>query len=218
MQQDKTIRLRRSEERGYEDLGWADNWLTFSFFKYYDPEWIHFGPIRAITENHIQPHQGFQPHPHKDMEIITYVSRGTLTHQDNNGNKEEIHAGQMQRMTAGSGIVHSEMNEHEEVEHNIQIWILPDKEGRTPGYQIQRFGHTEQENTFQQGVSKDGRSNTIQIHQDVDIYAGILSAKASFNHLLQPGRGAWIQVVRGGLSVNNTVDLWGGRRFGNPKK
>jgi len=125
-----TIRLRRSDERGFEDMGWTDNWMTFSFADYHDPDWMHFGPLRVMVENHIQPHEGFSAHPHRDAEILTYVSSGTLTHGDDQGHEAGISAGEMQLISAGSGgMVHSEENHHDVVEHNYQMWLIPDRAG-----------------------------------------------------------------------------------------
>ena len=168
MSDHKNIRIRRSDERGFEDFGWTDNWMTFSFANYHDPEWTRFGPLRVIVENHIQPHEGFTSHPHEDMEILTYVSSGVLTHGDNMGNKEDIKAGQMQRLTAGTGIVHSEMNEHDEVEHNIQIWILPDQKGHTPSYQVNGFAQDERTGTLPKYVAPDC-TDAMHIRRDAHI-------------------------------------------------
>lgn len=203
----EAIQIRRSEERGFEDFGWTDNWMTFSFANYHDPDWIHFGPIRVIVENHIQPHEGFDTHPHKDMEILTYVSSGVLTHGDNMGNREEFRSGEMQRLTAGTGIVHSEKNEHDEVEHNIQIWILPDEKGHTPGYEMKRYTGEERTGKLRLYVSPDGRNDSMRINQQADIYAGILQQGDEVTHTLQEGRGAWIQLVKGELVLNDEKKL-----------
>ncbi|HKK45222.1 MAG TPA: pirin family protein [Balneolaceae bacterium] len=201
------IKIRRSADRGFEDFGWTDNWMTFSFAGYSDPDWVHFGPLRVIVENHIQPYQGFDTHPHRDMEILTYVSSGILTHEDSMGNKGAIRSGEMQRITAGSGIVHSEMNEHDEVEHNIQIWILPDEADLEPSYEELRFSDEEQRGTLRMYVSPDGRGNSMHIHQDAFIYAGILEEGDRFVHELGDGRGAWIQVVHGLIELNGDQQL-----------
>lgn len=208
------VRLRRSEERGFEDFGWTDNWMTFSFANYHDPEWMHFGPLRVIVENNIQPHEGFDTHPHKDMEILTYVSKGILTHGDNMGNTEEIGAGEMQCLTAGTGMVHSEQNEHDEVEHNIQIWILPDQAGLKPGYQMKRFSREERTGQLRHYVSNDGADDTASINQDVDIYAGILSEGAVQNFVLKENHGVWIQLIHGSLDLNNDIKLSEGDGIG----
>ena len=126
------IRLRRSADRGFEDFGWTDNWMTFCFGSYYDPEWIHFGPLRVIVENHIQPHSGFPSHSHRDVEIVTYVAAGTLTHKDSFGHSAGVTAGEMQVISAGShGMIHSEENIDDVVEHNIQIWLVPSRRPTT---------------------------------------------------------------------------------------
>lgn len=199
---ERTLRLRRSKERGFADYGWTDNWMTFSFVKYHDPEWMRFGPIRVLVENHIQPHQGFGTHPHEDMEILTYVAAGALTHADSMGNEGAIHRGEMQRITAGTGIYHSEMNEHDEVEHNVQIWILPDQAGLTPGYE--QLGFTDEERTgrLRLYAARDGRDGSMRIHQDAEIHAGILPKGTKVEHPLAEGRGAWIQMVRGSVDVD----------------
>lgn len=204
------IRLRKSKERGFEDFGWTDNWMTFSFANYHDAEWMRFGPIRVIVENHIQPHQGFQAHPHEDMEILTYVSSGILTHGDNMGNTEPIGPGEMQRLTAGRGIVHSEENKHDQVEHNIQIWILPNKAGLRPGYEMKRWGDKERSNTLRLYVSPEGRNNSMRINQDADIFAGTLKKDAVYRHQLKPGRGCWIQLIHGSLTINEELQLSAG--------
>lgn len=201
------IKIRRSTERGFEDFGWTDNWMTFSFAGYSDPEWNRFGPLRVIVENHIQPHEGFDTHPHRDMEILTYVSGGVLTHEDSMGHCSEIRAGEMQRISAGTGIFHSEMNEHDEVEHNIQIWILPDQTGIEPSYEELRFTGEDRRGTLQLYVSPDGRSDSMTIHQDAFIYAGILDEGDLFKHELDKNRGAWIQVVHGTVEVNGEHQL-----------
>lgn len=205
--QEGSIRIRRSNERGFEDFGWTDNWMTFSFANFTDPEWTRFGSIRVIVENHIQPHEGFDSHPHRDMEILTYVSSGVLTHGDNMGNKEDIRAGEMQRISAGKGIVHSEMNEHDEIEHNIQIWILPDTKGLEPGYQMKRYENQERTGGLRLYASPGGRDGSMNINQDAEIYAGILQQNDRYNHKLGEGRGAWIQVIRGKIQLNEEVGL-----------
>ena len=198
----RAIKIRRSKERGFEDFGWTDNWMTFSFANYHDPDWMRFGPLRVIVENHIQPHKGFETHPHKNMEILTYVSSGVLTHEDSMGNRSNIRSGEMQRISAGTGIFHSEMNEHDEVEHNIQIWILPDIAGVNPSYQELRFNRKQRKGTLRMYVSPDGRNGSMSMNQDGFIYAGILPEGNRVTHDLATGRGAWIQVVHGSVSLN----------------
>ncbi len=201
------IRIRRSNERGFEDFGWTDNWMTFSFANFKDPEWIHFGPIRVIVENNIQPQEGFESHPHRDMEIITYVSSGILTHSDNMGNREDIRPGEMQRISAGKGIFHSEMNEQDEVEHNIQIWILPDKKGHDPGYQMKRYKREERTGQLRLYISPHGRNGSMHINQNAEIYAGILEEDDSYSHTVENERGVWLQVVHGNLQLDEDTVL-----------
>ena len=200
--QEPTLRIRRSEERGFEDFGWADNWMTFSFADYNDPEWVHFGPLRVMVENHIQPHEGFGAHPHRDVEIVTYVSSGTLTHGDSFGHEEGITAGEMQLISAGSrGMVHSEENHHDEVEHNYQMWLIPERTGTTFNYGQKKFTPEERQGRFCLYVSPDGRNGSMPINTDAFIYAGLFAPGNSVTHELGEGRGAWIQVVKGELHV-----------------
>lgn len=196
------VRLRRSRERGFEDFGWTDNYLTFSFGGYRDPVWNNFGPLRVMIENHIQPRSGFPTHPHRDAEIVTYVAAGTLTHRDNMGHEAAITAGEMQHISAGSrGIVHSEENVHNVVEHNYQMWLIPDRPGTTAAYHQLKFTPEERQGRFRLYVSRDGDDGSMPINTDARIYAGLFSPGDSVRHSLQPGWGSWIQVVHGGLRV-----------------
>jgi len=197
-----TLRLRRSDERGFEDFGWTDNWMTFSFADYHDPEWVHFGPLRVMIENHIQPHFGFPPHPHRDVEIVTYVAGGTLTHADSFGHEAEITAGEMQLISAGSrGMIHSEENLHDEVEHNYQMWLIPDRTGTAFAYHQRKYTPEERQGRFRLYVSPDGRDGSMPINTDALIYAGRFDAGDAVTHDLDAGRGAWVQVVEGRLQV-----------------
>lgn len=203
-----TLRLRRSDERGFEDFGWADNWMTFSFADYHDEDWMHFGPLRVMVENHIQPHEGFSPHPHRDVEIVTYVSSGTLTHGDSFGHdKAHVRAGEMQLISAGSkGMIHSEENVHGEVEHNLQMWLIPDRAGTEFAYHQRGFAPAERQGRFRCYVApkrQDNRGNddAMPINTDAFIYAGLFAAGDETSHALCDGRGAWIQVVHGEVRV-----------------
>ena len=197
-----TLRLRRSDERGFEDFGWTDNWMTFSFADYHDPEWVHFGPLRVMVENHIQPHEGFSAHPHRDVEIVTYVSSGTLTHADSFGHESGITAGEIQRISAGSqGMIHSEENHHDTVEHNYQMWLVPDRTSTDFNYGQKKYAPEERQGRFRLYVSPDGRGESLPINTDAFIYAGLFDAGDTAQHPLEAGRGAWIQVVDGQLSV-----------------
>jgi quercetin 2,3-dioxygenase len=197
-----SIWLRRSQERGFEDFGWTDNYMTFSFAGYRDPVWNNFGPLRVMIENHIQPRSGFPTHPHRDAEIVTYVVSGTLTHRDNMGHEAVITSGEMQHISAGSrGIVHSEENLHDVVEHNYQMWLIPDRPGTASAYDQLKFTPEERQGRFRLYVSPTGEDGSMPINTDARIYAGLFSAGDSVRHALQTGWGAWIQVVHGEVRV-----------------
>ena len=202
-----TLRLRRSDERGYEDFGWTDNWMTFSFADYHDPDWMHFGPLRVMVENHIQPHEGFSAHPHRDVEILTYVAAGTLTHSDDRGHEAGIAAGEMQLISAGSGgMVHAEENHHDTVEHNYQMWLVPDRAGTDFAYHERGFSPAERRGTFRRYVAPytdaaAAADGPMPINTDASIYAGLFDAGDRAQHALADGRGAWVQVVEGEVSV-----------------
>jgi quercetin 2,3-dioxygenase len=198
--------VRRSAERGFEDFGWTDNWLTFSFGAYRDPAWNNFGPLRVMVENHIQPHSGFGAHSHRDVEIVTYVSAGTLTHRDSFGHTAGVSAGEIQVISAGShGMVHSERNLHDEVEHNLQIWFIPERFGTDFHYSQQEFTPEERQGRFRLYASPDGREGSMPINADVRVYAGLFAAGDRVEHGLERGRGAWVQVVKGSVGVGETV-------------
>jgi len=197
-----TRRLRRSADRGYEDFGWTDNWMTFSFAGYRSAEWNNFGPLRVMVENHIQPRSGFPAHSHRDVEIVTYVAAGTLTHSDSFGHRAGVSAGEMQLISAGSrGMVHAEENVGDEVEHNLQMWLVPERTGTPFAYHQLGFPPEERRGVLRLYVSPDGRDASMPINTDAYIYAGLFGAGEGVAHTLQPGRGAWIQVVHGQLSV-----------------
>jgi redox-sensitive bicupin YhaK (pirin superfamily) len=196
------VRLRRSVERGFEDFGWTDNYMTFSFSHYRDPEWTNFGPLRVIVENHIQPHSGFPAHSHRDVEIVTYVAAGALTHKDSFGHAADIAAGEMQLISAGSrGMVHSEENLRDEIEHNLQMWIIPDRTGTAFAYHQKNYAPEERQGRFRLYVSPGGEGGGMPINADARIYAGLFRPGDAVRHSLEPGRGAWIQIVRGESSV-----------------
>ncbi len=200
--QKPTIRLRRSDERGFEDFGWTDNYMTFSFSGYHDPEWMHFGPLRVIVENHIQPHSGFPAHQHRDAEIVTYVSKGVLTHKDSFGHTAGVTAGEMQLISAGArGMVHSEENIHDEVEHNLQIWVIPERRGTDFAYHQLKYTPEERQSRFRLYVSPDGRDGSMPINTDASIYAGLFAAGDTAQHPVAAGHGAWVQIVHGEVEV-----------------
>jgi redox-sensitive bicupin YhaK (pirin superfamily) len=199
------ITLRKREERGHFDHGWLDTNHTFSFGQYLDREHMGFGSLRVINEDRVAPGMGFGRHGHRDMEIISYVIEGAMAHEDSTGTGSTLRAGQFQRMSAGSGIQHSEFNASKtEPLHFYQIWILPEAQGIEPGYE----DTPEPWNDFASGqrlvASRDGREGSLRIHQDVDLYLVRLDAGETLEHALGQGRKAWVQVVRGEVSLNGT--------------
>ncbi len=196
------IRVRRSDERGHAQHGWLDSYHTFSFADYYDPEHMGFRDLRVINEDRVQPGRGFGRHPHRDMEIVSYVVEGALEHADSLGTGSVIRAGDVQRMSAGSGVVHSEYNPSptEEVRF-LQIWILPERDGLPPSYD-QRSFPTSAAEKVQLVVSPDGRAGSLAVHQDVRIFLARLGAGDSGEVDLGRGRYAWVQVVRGSVEAN----------------
>ena len=200
------IEIRPAAARGHADHGWLNTWHSFSFADYYDPNNMGFRSLRVINEDFIAPAMGFGMHPHRDMEIITYVLEGAIRHKDNLGNGSVIVPGEVQRMSAGTGIVHSEFNGSEsEQAHLLQIWIMPDKRGAEPGYDQRPFPKTEIDGRLRLVASRDGRDGALSINQDVDLYASSLEAGTRLEHRLAPGRHAWVQVARGGLNINGTT-------------
>ena len=197
------ITVRPAAERGADNLGWLDSRHTFSFGHYYDPKHMGFGPLRVINEDRVRPGAGFETHGHRDMEIISYVLEGALEHKDSIGTGSVIRPGDIQVMSAGTGIRHSEFN-HSQTEpvHFLQIWILPDREGLSPRYDQKAFGKSEKSGRLRLVGSPDGREGSILIHQDVAIYDAVLGIANSVKHQLKPGRKSWVQVVRGSVDVN----------------
>ena len=202
------ITVRQSEERGAVNMGWLDAKHSFSFGSYHDPEHMGFGTLRVINEDRIQPSQGFGMHGHRDMEIVTYMIDGALEHRDSMGNGSVIRPGEVQRMTAGTGVRHSEFNHSDTDEtHLLQIWILPEQNGLTPGYEEKTFDDSEKRNKLLLLASSDSRDGSLKIHQDTDLFASILDKGKSLSHQFADGRNGWVQVVRGRLSLNGeTLD------------
>ena len=197
------LQIRRAEERGVADLGWLDSRHTFSFADYYDPQFMGFGPLRVINEDRVQPGKGFGTHSHRDMEIISYVLEGALAHKDSIGNGSVIRPGDVQRMSAGTGVRHSEFNHSSsELVHFLQIWIIPEREGTAPGYEERRFEDQEKRARLRLIGSRDGRDGSVVIHQDLDLYAALLAANDEVAHHVAPGRKAWVQAARGSVTVN----------------
>ena len=195
--------LRKSGDRGHVKFDWLDTRHTFSFGEYHDPAQMGFGPLRVINEDHVAPGMGFGAHPHRDMEIVTYVLDGVLEHKDNIGTGSLIKPGDVQRMSAGTGIVHSEFN-HSKTDpvHLLQIWILPEKRGIRPGYEQKSFSPDEKRGRLKLIASRDGRDGSVTMHQDAELYAALLPTGAEVTHPLRQGREAWLQVVRGKVQLN----------------
>jgi hypothetical protein len=197
------ITLRRSQERGHADHGWLKSLHSFSFADYYDPAHMGFGPLRVINEDRIAPGTGFGTHGHRDMEIISYVLDGELAHRDSMGNGSVIRPGDVQRMSAGSGVRHSEYNHAEgKATHFLQIWIEPDVTGIVPSYEEKRFADAEKQGRLRLVASPDGAEGSVRIHQDARLYASRLAAGEALSANLAPGRLGYLHVVRGVVTVN----------------
>jgi redox-sensitive bicupin YhaK (pirin superfamily) len=200
------ITIRKSEERGHFDLGWLDTYHTFSFDQYYDPAHMHFRTLRVINEDRVAPAQGFPTHSHRDMEIITYILSGVLEHRDSMGNGSVIRPGDVQRMSAGSGVSHSEFNSSEtEAVHLLQIWIMPRARNLPPGYEQKAFTEAERRGRLRLVASEDGRDGSVTIQQDARLYATILDAGSMVEHKLAEGRYGWAQVARGNVNLNGVA-------------
>lgn len=197
------IQIRRSQERGHANHGWLDSFHTFSFANYYDPQFMGFRDLRVINEDRIAAGSGFGTHPHKDMEIITYVIEGALAHKDSMGNSTDIHAGEVQRMSAGTGVQHSEHNPKvDQLCHLLQIWIMPQARGIEPSYGQKSFADQLSAADLTLVISRDGREGSITINQDVNLYVGKWEGGRSVEFSLDPRRYAWLQVIAGDLSLN----------------
>ena len=197
------ITIRRSNERGHFNHGWLNTYHTFSFDQYYDPRYMGFRTLRVINEDFVAAARGFPQHGHRDMEIITYILEGALKHEDSMGNGSVIRPGDVQRMTAGTGVRHSEQNASDsERVHLLQIWILPHTVGLEPGYEQKAFTEDERRERLRLIASEDGRDGSVEVHQDVTLYASILAAGSEVEHAMDERRYAWIQVARGAISVN----------------
>lgn len=197
------IRPRKSADRGHFNYGWLDTYHTFSFADYQNPRYSHFRTLRVINEDRVEPAQGFGTHPHRDMEIITYVLEGELEHKDSMGNGSVIRPGEIQRMSAGTGVTHSEYN-HSKTKsvHLLQIWIFPEEKDLQPGYEQRSFLDNLKEPGLFLAVSRDGRTGSVKIHQDVEIYLGQLPKGASASHAIKSGRHAWLQLAAGKVKLN----------------
>ncbi len=198
------ITIRPSEERGHANHGWLDTYYTFSFSDYYDPKHMGFRDLRVINEDRVSAGKGFGMHPHRDMEILTYIIEGELSHRDSMGRGATIKQNDVQRMSAGTGVMHSEVNQSKAPVHLLQIWLLPEAEGLKPSYEDRTFTTNEKLNRLRLIASQDGREDSTTINQDARVYASLLDSGKSLEVALQRGRHAWVQVVRGELDINGT--------------
>jgi quercetin 2,3-dioxygenase len=195
--------IRKSTERGYADHGWLRSYHSFSFADYYDPNHTSFGPLRVINEDRVAPGQGFGAHSHRDMEILSYVLDGELAHEDSLGNGSPIRPGEVQRMSAGRGVTHSEFNHSgDRPVHFLQIWIQPNVLGIAPGYEQKAFPEEEKRGRLRLIASPDGRESSVTIHQDARVYAGLFEGTEQVTYALAPGRRGYAHVVRGAITVN----------------
>jgi len=197
------LEIRKAAERGHANHGWLDSWHSFSFADYHDPRHMGFGALRVINEDRIEPGAGFGTHGHRDMEIISYVLEGALAHKDSMGNGSTMVPGDVQRMSAGRGVLHSEFNHEAAGEtHFLQIWIEPSVRGIDPGYEQKRFGPEDKRGRLRLVASPDGREGSVKIHQDAFVYAALLDGAERATHKLAPGRRAYVHLARGQLRAN----------------
>jgi redox-sensitive bicupin YhaK (pirin superfamily) len=197
------LTIRQSNERGYADHGWLKSFHSFSFAEYHDPQHMGFGPLRVINEDRVAPGMGFGTHGHRDMEIISYVLEGELAHKDSMGNGSVIRPGDVQRMSAGRGVMHSEFNHASaQTTHFLQIWIQPNVVGIAPSYEEKRFESADKRGCLRLVASADGADGSVRIHQDARVYAGLLDGAEAAALALAPGRRAYVHVARGSIEVN----------------
>jgi redox-sensitive bicupin YhaK (pirin superfamily) len=197
------ITIRNADDRGHARHGWLDSRHTFSFADYHDPGHVSFRTLRVLNEDRVEAGQGFGTHPHRDMEILSYVLEGALEHKDSMGTSSIIRPGEVQRMSAGTGVLHSEYNpSHTEPVHFLQVWIFPEKKGLKPGYEQKAFPASERSNRLKLVASRDGRDGSLTIHQDAELHTTLLSKGGSVTHPLKNGRHAWVQVARGAVTLN----------------
>jgi len=200
------IVLRKANERGHADHGWLDSYFSFSFAEYHDPQHIEFSSLRVINEDVVQPGKGFGTHGHRDMEIITYILAGALEHKDSMGNGSVIRPGDVQRMSAGRGVQHSEFNPSQsELVHLLQIWIVPNVRGIEPEYEETHFDAASKRGRLRLIASSEGRDGSVTIHQDASVYAAMLDGAERASHALAPGRKAYVHVARGSVTVNGNA-------------
>jgi redox-sensitive bicupin YhaK (pirin superfamily) len=213
------ISIRKSNERGHADHEWLDSRFTFSFAEYYDPKYVQFRTLRVMNDDRVAGGGGFPTHPHRDMEIVTYVLEGALAHKDSMGNGSTIQPGDVQYMSAGTGVAHSEFNASKtEPVHLYQIWMFPDKNGHKPTYDQKHFSEAEKRGRLRLVVSPDGRDGSVKIRQDNELYATVLGAGESVKHELEPERHAYVQVARGSVTLNgNALEVGDGAEISAEK-
>lgn len=200
------IKVRKSDERGLGEMDWLHSQHSFSFADYHDPAHMGFGPLRVINEDQIQPGTGFGTHGHRDMEILSYILEGELEHKDDMGNGSIIRPGEIQRMSAGTGVRHGESNPSADTRNRFfQIWILPEKTGIEPGYEQKEIPKGAREGKLCLIGSREGRENSVTIHQDVELYSSILTPGDSVTHEIAAGRGVWVQLASGAIDINGTA-------------
>jgi quercetin 2,3-dioxygenase len=199
------LEVRRSADRGYFNHGWLKTYHTFSFAEYYDPNWVEYGPLRVINDDTVAAGRGFGKHGHRDMEIVTYILQGELEHQDSMGNGSVIRVGDVQRMSAGTGVTHSEFNHSPTQEvHFLQIWIKPDTPQLPPGYEQKHFSAADKRGRLRLIAAHDGADGAVALHQDARVYAGMFTGAERADFRLPAGRRAWLQVARGEITVDGT--------------
>jgi quercetin 2,3-dioxygenase len=197
------LEVRRSADRGYFDHGWLKTYHTFSFADYQDPDWVDYGPLRVINDDRVAPGEGFGKHGHRDMEIVTYILEGELEHKDSMGNGSIIRVGDVQRMSAGTGVLHSEFNHSAEREvHLLQIWIHPEAARLPPGYEQKHFTEADKRGRLRLIASPDGADGSVTLHQDARVYAGLFDGIEHATFEVRSGRRAWLQVARGRLDAS----------------
>ncbi len=199
------ITIRPAAARGHTKIGWLDSHHTFSFGDYVDPEHMGFRTLRVINEDRVRPAQGFGTHHHRDMEIISVVLQGELRHRDSLGNGSTLRPGEVQRMTAGTGVEHSEINPSAKDEvHFLQIWIIPERRGLAPGYEQKLFAAPPRPGELTLVAARDGRAGAVTVHQDAEIYLGVMAAGTTVRHAFRPGRAGWLQVASGAVTLNGS--------------
>jgi redox-sensitive bicupin YhaK (pirin superfamily) len=199
------LQVRRSAERGYFDHGWLKTYHTFSFGEYQDPQWIEYGPLRVINDDRVAAGEGFGKHGHRDMEILTYILSGELQHRDSMGNGSLIRPGDLQRMSAGTGVVHSEFNPGSQEVHLLQIWITPEALRLAPGYEQKHFSDAEKRGRLRLIAARGGQLGAVTLNQDAQVYAGLFDGAEQQTYELAAGRRAWVHLARGTLTLGDTV-------------